>query len=591
MFHEHVKIGYMDGKIAVKCPRWANELVKNNLPNIRWSKSKAMWFAPLLKMTVRGVDTLAAMPGVEVTDKAKAALADYRTKVAERQGARAEGGFPSWFPFKRAPRRHQKKVLDKKWGRRSFALHHDMGTGKTFTEICYGSALRMDNQIKQMLVMVKLSGRRNWYEQFEWCPIPYDICLPYTKRVRQYRHWLNSPHDFKVLVVGLESLSEGRMHEFVRAFLDRGEGRTFGLIDESHLIANHKSIRAERVYEFRPLCSHRDTCTGTPISKAPLDLYGQFEWLDPDIIGIGDFYAFRNRYATIIEQKLKSGGKFPLVVGYQNIGELTKLLAPYTDEVRKSDVLELPPKNYLPHVYVQPTKEQEALLKKIKTEGAYSIVAAKGEQVIQNVLELELRLHQVAQGFMPEYEEEAYIGRKGDDRIRKHATWHPIIPVERNPKISELVDVARADRQFIIWATGRAVIEAIVGRLQDQYPKDSVVQIHGGVSEADRATYRQEYQKGKHKYMVGTTMAGGQSDTWTACETMIYTDNSNRLIDRLQSEDRAHRDGLTHVVDYIDLIMEKTPDVTRLKAIQSKMDLAEYVRINIRNAEALLNGE
>lgn len=609
-----VQIDAAGGKFVIVCPFWANELVGNHVPNRRWSKSRKVWEAPVLKMTVRGIRELAKMEGVQITAQAKEALEAYEEKAA-MLGARA-GGFPSWYPFKTKLRRadgsgvdeypvykHSRRVLDKKWGQKAFALHHDMGTAKTRTEIDYACALRMDGKIDAMLVMVKLSGRRNWLEQFNgpmsvggvlyaegWAPIPASVYLPYTDDPRGFDRWLSSSHDFKVMVVGLESLSQGRMPEMVERFLLRA-GRVYGAIDESHLIANHKSIRSEHVYDFRSLCEYRDTMTGTPISKAPLDLYGQFEWLDPDIIGIGDFYAFRNRYATVIEQKTKSGQKYPLIVGYQNIEELTKLLAPYTDEVRKSDVLELPPKNYLPHVYVQPTKEQAALYKKVKDEGAYLLSESKGEQVVKNVLELGLRLHQIAQGFMPEYEETPYIGRKGDDRIRRVATWHPIVAIERNPKLIELVDIARADRQFIIWASYRAAIDAIIARLQDKYPKDSIVQIHGGISENDRAVWRQEYQAGKHKFMVGNTQTGGTSDTWTACETMIYYDNTERMIDRAQSEDRAHRGGLRHTVDYLDLVMERTVDVTRIKSIGQKMDLAEYVRLNIRNAGALLDGQ
>ena len=150
--------------------------------------------------------------------------------------------------------------------------------------------------------------------------------------------------------------------------------------------------------------------------------------------------------------------------------------------------------------------------------------------------------------------------------------------------------LCRADRQFIIWASYRPVLAAIVEVLSDAYPKDSIVQIHGDISEADRAAFRQEYQRGKHKFMVGNTQTGGTADTWTACETMVYFDNTNKMVDRLQSEDRAHRGGLTHPVDYVDLIMERTPDVMRMKAIVQKVDLSEFVRRNIRDAAKLLEG-
>lgn len=605
-------IHWEDGQFSITCPLWANELVKN-LPARRWSKSKRAWRVPLRRLTVAGIDALTKMEGVRTTPEAHVQLDLY---VAKEQNSPKPTGFPSWYKFKNRlkradgtgydtypPRKHQIKVLHKKYGLKSFALHHDMGTNKTRTEIDYACALRMEGKIDSMLVLVKLSGRRNWKEQLigpmrvgkikyteGWAPIPVDVHLPDTDKIADYRRWLDTKHDFKVLVVGLESLSQGRMPALVMEFL-AGAGRVFCPIDEAHLIANHKSERTEQVYKIREWCEYRDTMTGTPIKTAPLDLFGQFEWLDTDIFGIGDFYAFRNRYAVVIEQKTKAGKKYPLIVGYQNIDELTATVAPYTDEVRKSDVLELPPKNYLPRVHVQLTKEQAAIYKKIKDDGAYTVTEAKGEQVVKNVLELELRLHQVAQGFMPDYEETAYIGRKGDDRIRRVATWHAIVPLDRNPKLVELVDICRADRQFIIWCSYRAALDAVIAVLAKAYPKESCVPIHGGISETDRAIFRDQYQDGKHKFMAGNMQTGGTSDTWTACETMIYYDNSQKMIERAQSEDRAHRDGLDHVVDYVDLVMEKTVDLTRLASIDEKMDLSEYVRKNIKRASDLLEGK
>lgn len=609
---QSVIVDFEQGRFTIRCPYWANELVQTHIPNRRWSKPKGYWYAPPLRMTVEGLIKLRSMEGVEITDLAKAAIEEHTSRQAAQQRA---GGFPSWYPFKSKLRRldgtgvdeyppykHALTVLDKKWGKNSFALHHDMGTAKTRTEIDYMCALRMEGKIDSALIMVKLSGRRNWLEQLNgpmsigrityaegWAPIPVDVFLPVTEERREFERWLRRAHDFKVLVVGVESLSQGRMPELVEQYL-AGAGRVFGVVDESHLIANHKSIRSQRIYGFRRFCEYRDTTTGTPIKGEPLDLYGQFEWLDPEIIGIGDWYAFRNRYAVIVEQKTKAGKRFPMIVGYQNLDELTRTVAPYTDEVRKVDVLDLPLKNYLPHVYCQMTKAQADLYKKVKDEGAYAVGRAKEEHVIKNVLELELRLHQIAQGWLPTYTEESYIGRKGDDRIKRTAEWHPIMPPDQNPKIKELVDLCRADRQFIVWCTYRPVLAAIVEALNDAYPKESIVQIHGGVSESDRALFRQQYQMGKHKFMVGNTATGGTADTWTACETMVYFDNSNKMVDRLQSEDRAHRGGLTHAVDYVDFVMEKTVDVARIKAIEQKVNLSEYVRMNIKNAAALLEG-
>ena len=549
----------------------------------------------MLRANAERIAEVMKMDGVSTSDEARAALDEY----LDRKKGRPSEGFPAWYPFKKPmPRPHQMRALDRKWRNTSFALHHDRGTGKTRTEIDYACARRMNGDIDAVLVAVKLSGRRTWQEQLcgplampdgsvldGWAPIPVDVHLPITDHERQFMTWLNTPHDFKWMVIGIESLSQGRMVELARKFVSSFNS-VLMIIDEAHLVASHKASRTERVIELGQSCSYRDTATGTPISTGPLNLFSQFEFLDPDIIGIGDYYAFRNRYAVILRKETKAGREYPLLVGYHNVDELTRSVAPYVDEIRKVDVLpDLPPKTY-ERAYVQLGSEQRALYDEMRRDGMYKF---KGkEMVTKNVLELILRLHQVAGGFVTTYTEVPYTGVHGQQKIRRIPHWHAIVPWQRNPKIVELLDVAADDKQFIIWAAYIPEIEAIVQALQTTFPNERVCQIHGAIDESVRHEYRTAYQKGDYKFMVGNTATGGSADTWTACETMVYYSNTDRMIDREQSEDRAHRDGLTHPVLYIDLLASGSVDEVIMKSIEQKVDLSEYVRQNIKRASDML---
>lgn len=596
-------------RFLITCPFWANNLVQQ-LPDRRWLKGARAWAVPCLRLNVEKLTEFFKMTGVRVTDAAQSALTSYQAAKARINNDK----FPTWYPFRKtltrvkdgAPiefklRKHALKALDKMWGKHCFALHHDMGTNKTRTYIDLACAKRMNGEIDAMAVVVKLSGRRNWKEQFVgpmtvakeeykegWAPIPADIYLPTSDNARGYAAWTRAKHDFPVLVVGVESLSQGRMPDILRDFV-MTHGKVMMVIDEAHLIANHKAIRTEHCVTIGKQAAWRGTATGTPISTGPLNLFSQFEFLDPDIVGIGDFYAFRNQYAVVLEQKTKAGQKYPMIVGYKNLDELTKTVAPYVDEVRKSDVLpDLPPKNYLPHVMVTLSPPQRKMYDQIRAEGAYLL---KGkETVVKNVLELALRLHTVCGGYAATYEEVPYIGRGGEEKIRRIPTWHEIVTPERNPKFIELVDICSASRQFIVWAAYRAEVAGIVSALQRAYPKSRICEIHGGIDEGTRAAYRNAYQKGDYQYMVGNTATGGTADTWTSCESMIYFNNTQKMIDRAQSEDRAHRDGLDHKVDYVDLVAENTVEEAILKSIAQTMDLAEYLRVNIRRAAEILDG-
>lgn len=62
-----------------------------------------------------------------------------------------------------------------------------------------------------------------------------------------------------------------------------------------------------------------------------------------------------------------------------------------------------------------------------------------------------------------------------------------------------------------------------------------------------------------------------------AATTVIYYNNSYKLTDRLQSEDRAHRIGQAHPVNYIDLIAEDTIDEDVVTALIEKKDVARVI--------------
>ena len=59
---------------------------------------------------------------------------------------------------------------------------------------------------------------------------------------------------------------------------------------------------------------------------------------------------------------------------------------------------------------------------------------------------------------------------------------------------------------------------------------------------------------------------------------MVYYSNSFKLIDRLQSEDRAHRAGMDdNPVNYIDLVVPGTIDEHIVKNLRDKVEIAASV--------------
>ena len=58
--------------------------------------------------------------------------------------------------------------------------------------------------------------------------------------------------------------------------------------------------------------------TGSPVTRNPLDLYTQCEFLDPFHLGHASYYSFRNRYAEM-KTLTYLVDQYNLVVGYQKL--------------------------------------------------------------------------------------------------------------------------------------------------------------------------------------------------------------------------------------------------------------------------------
>ena len=137
-------------------------------------------------------------------------------------------------------------------------------------------------------------------------------------------------------------------------------------IDESTTIKNPKAKRTKNILSLSSICKYRRIMTGSPVTRNPLDLYSQCEFLDPRLLDFASYYSFRNRYAIMKSANI-SGRSINLVTGYQNLGELSDKLKPFSYRVLKEDCLDLPDKIYMKRE-IQLTAEQKKLYDQMKRE-------------------------------------------------------------------------------------------------------------------------------------------------------------------------------------------------------------------------------
>lgn len=516
--------------IVVFCSTEQNRVIRK-IPTAAWSTTIGAW---VIRPSKVAWGTLSAIPGVEFDGCAESIYG--ATKIKD------EIQWPNWYRPKTEPYSHQLNGSAKIFGRRESAIFAEPGTGKTKMAIDAVSAKYSAGEIDRVLVLSPKSVRAVWVREFAaHCPVDHSI-LAFGPKAKS-----TDGGSLKVLVVSSEGMSTKNSHAAAYDFAKGG--RCAMVIDEAHMFKTHNASRSKNAKTVADLCCSVTIMTGTPIGNSLVDLYSQFAILNQNIIGYPNFYTFCERYCVF------GGYENRKIVGYEHEDELLRQIEPYVFKAFKADCLDLPPKVYqrrhIGMVLAQKTKYSE-LAKNLRLEGLETT----------NSLDLMLRLHQIAGGFLPRVVD----GRTEYDNIG-------------GGKMSELINIAEdCDGQsMIVWCAYRHEVEHVVSRLAFCFGKSSVVEIHGGVDEKGRAESVAAIQGGKARFLVGTASSGGVGVTATAASVVVYYSNNFSYVNRVQSEDRAHRIGQTRTVTIIDLVTEGTIDETILMALDEKTDLARWV--------------
>ena len=468
------------------------------------------------------------------------------------------------YRFKTKPYAHQIKALEKSWAQTTYALFMEMGTGKSKVLVDNLAMLYDRGAVRGALIVAPKGVYKNWDdiefpahmpEHVEYTKVLWEANL--TKK-KQYEldTLFDGGHDLKVLIMNVEALSTNKGLDFAHSFLNIFLGRALIGIDESTTIKNPTAKRTKNILKIGNLAKYRRILTGSPVTKSPLDLYSQCEFLDEYHLQQSSYYSFRTRYANMIERNF-GGRRVQLVGSYRNLGELTTLLDKFSYRVLKAECLDLPEKVFTKR-YVQLTDEQIKVYAQLKRD-ALALLNDKMMSTMNVITQL-MRLHQVTCGHF-----------KADDGTIIHL---------KNNRLDELMSILEeTDGKVIIWANYREDIKNIANSLKKAYGEASTVEYHGGVDPRVRQDNIAQFQQknGPTRYFVGNTQTGGYGITLTAASTVIYYSNSYDLEKRLQSEDRAHRIGQKNNVTYVDLIAEGTIDERIVKSLRNKINIANEI--------------
>ena len=473
------------------------------------------------------------------------------------------------YRFKTKPYGHQLDALKASHDKKNYALFCEMGTGKSKILLDNIAMLYDKGKINGALIVAPKGVYKNWIDQEIPTHLPDHIqCRTFqwvapSSRTKEDKELLSQLYEetrdpsLTLFVMNVEAFSSTPGLEQAEKFLMAY--RALMAIDESTTIKTPTAKRTKSIIAVSRYAYYKRIMTGSPVTKSPLDLYSQCEFLDPELLGHGSYYTFRARYANM--QTINVSGRSVSIVrphnSYRNLAELSDIVGQFSYRILKEDCLDLPDKVYERRT-IELTKEQKRAYDTMRTIA----LAELNDKVCSsmNVLTQLLRLHQITCGHL-----------KADDGSIVHL---------KNNRLDELMSLLEeTEGKVIIWANYVEDIKSIVKSLKKAYGEASTVEYHGGVKQSVRPRPIALFQEknGPARYFVGNPQTGGYGITLTAANTVVYYSNNYDLEKRLQSEDRAHRIGQTNKVTYVDLICEKTVDEKIVKALRNKVNIANEI--------------
>ena len=418
-------------------------------------------------------------------------------------------------------------------------LADDMGLGKTVQLLAHICLEKENKRLKKpFLVICPTSVLPNWLSEAQkFCP-QLNV-VPFSGLARQARWKEAKSADLVVSTYALVT----RDLDLIKSVPWHGIA-----LDESQAIKNSSSQISQIVGSIP--ANHRFCMTGTPIENHLGELWSQYRFLLPGLLG--DQASFQRSFRRPIEQLADVATKTLLA----------RRIRPFMMRRTKNEVAaELPDKTTI----VQSIELEGAQRDLYETVRLASTKAVR-EQIQKNgfkqsqimILDALLKLRQVC----------------CDPRLVKlSAAKEVTTSTKLEILIEKLLELADEGRRVLVFSQFTSMLDLIARELEENSLQ--FVELRGDTT--DRATPVKRFQNGEVPVFLISLKAGGTGLNLTAADTVIHYDPWWNPAVEEQATDRAHRIGQTKNVFVYKLIAQGTIEQRMLELQDRKRDLASSV--------------
>lgn len=461
------------------------------------------------------------------------------------------------YKLKTNPWAHQWKALDYVMTRDEAAIFTDMGSGKT--------KIMIDLIVNRGFDFVLIIGTKKscdvWEKEFEiHSDIPKNCVnnlsgVPTPSKVSIMKEKLSSGTNKGVPVVFIMNY-EAVWRDPLKKYLYSLSYDCI-ILDESHRIKTPRSKVNICVSTLGRRSRCRYILSGTPTPESPMDIYGQYKFLKPEIFG-SNFQKFREQYENINAAETIRRGYIVLdeKEPYIHLDQLKKRMYKCAFYA-KSDV-ELPK---VTHVYFEQylSPEAQEVYIELNKEGVYE--DESGITETNNILAKYTRLQQLLSGWLFA-ENEDFTDQFLVEKDHTKAEAFEYI-LENIPKEEKVVVFAKYRKDF-------DNIQEVCRKLDRRY---------GEIS--GKSDDYKDWKKGRLDVVAVQYSSGAESISLVEARYCIYYSHTFSYGQYQQSIKRTHRPGQTKPVTYYHIISKvkgkQTVDDKIKKALSLKQSLSEYI--------------
>jgi non-specific serine/threonine protein kinase len=416
-------------------------------------------------------------------------------------------------------------------------LADDMGLGKTVQALAFLQDVIADSKGKPILVVTPTSVIYNWAREIE----------RFTPLLEYYvYHGTEREKDYEVLNNSNIILTSYALVWRDYAFLEQID-YYYIILDESQKIKNAGALTTRSIGSLRS--DYRLALTGTPLENNLSELWSQFNFLNPGMLGT--LKAFQNNFGRAIE----------LAGDEQMAKKLRKIIYPFILRRKKEEVAgELPPKTEIV-TFCDMEKKQRQIYEKWRDYYRAAVLNKIDEDGLNRskikVLEGLTRLRQIC--IHPDLVE----GKNGRLQSEKF-----------NYLFEQLAEILSENHKVLVFSQ---FVKAL-SLLRRQLDEKAIVYAYldGHTSKRSEEVDRFQNEEACKVFLI-SLKAGGTGLNLTAADYVFLLDPWWNPAVELQASDRAHRIGQNRQVFVYKLISKNSVEEKILTLQQKKSALVDNI--------------